>query len=184
MGKKCMYFFCKRFYTFPYKKSTCTFCPLRYQTAYVLSALGSIAVGHSNRITIALNDSALTVRLNESTLSFAREATMSRHIGVRAGCWWMSSKFGASSFIAANATFYDVVIIASGFDKDTDAPLLDPSIAPTLEPQQQTLRVVKDQAKSMHIHFEAVDGTNTWALPMPCARGGMDKLLTLNCWSD
>jgi len=116
-------------------------CQLQ-EPVQTLTDFGEITIGHSYHIKINTNDSYTTVTAHCSdtdrfgVYAFPRESpTDPNHIGRNATVYWMSGKFGTSSYNRGNGTFSNIVLISSGFNVE---PTVEPTPQPTVEPSQPT----------------------------------------------
>lgn len=108
------------------------------QPSHSLSDYGLITVGDSYHIVIDYNLTDLVVEVSDGirpnwTQRWEREGAL-EVIGEEAMVWWMSGKFGSSSYNRGNGTFSNVVL-TSNIDIPTMASTPGPtSSAPTLSP--------------------------------------------------
>ena len=106
------------------------------QPSQSLADYGVISKHVPYHLLIAFNSTTLTVDISggdrsDFRKSWAREPTLSAHVGTVAEVWWMSSKFGQTEYNRGNGTFSNIVIASKIL---TAAPTADPTFSPTAAP--------------------------------------------------
>merc|ERR1719361_1169429 len=105
---------------------------------YDLKQYGIITIGIRYHIFIEFNDTTLRIEASGGdkppwSQSWPRSATTPSHLGEEVSVWWMSGKFGSSTYNRANGTFSNITITSKWFTLNTSSPSVPPTTAPTAE---------------------------------------------------
>ena len=100
------------------------------------------------------------------TSQWNRNITSPQHLGDEVPVWWMSGKFGSSTYNRANGTFSNVVITSNGFTYDTtmspmsSAPTFEPTVEPTMEPTFESTESTEPNPGLTLFAVTETNGTN------------------------
>lgn len=99
---------------------------------YDLSDFGELVVGERYHIDIRFDDESLSVSIDgisdgidtsfwsqKWSKTWSRSPTLNEHIGEVVPVWWMSDKFGSTTYNIGGGIFENVIISSNGFDGNT-----------------------------------------------------------------
>ena len=105
------------------------------QPSHSLVGYGAISVGDMYHLVIGYNASLLSVHVSggdrpDWAMTWARSPTAAEWLGTTAHLWFMSGKFGASSYNRGNGTFRNIVLTSY---TPTPEPMMHPSTQPSVD---------------------------------------------------
>jgi len=110
-------------------------------THYDLDDYEEIESGVDHHIFIYWDDDTFSINItggnkDDYYRSWNKTAPRNAHMGRIVPVWWMSSKFGSTSYYRGNGTFSNITITSREFGNGTFAPTTEPTTDPTTDPTE------------------------------------------------